>query len=86
MKSLSIIFFDEIDAVELSRTESESGSSRCVKTKLFTQIDGFIKNKGIFVMGATNTPHSLDCSLLRLFNKLIYVPLPDKQSRIKMFQ
>lgn len=35
----------------------------------------------VIIIGATNLPNELDLAALRRFNKLVYVGLPDKDSR-----
>ena len=85
-KKPSVIFFDEVDSLGLSRTDTDNDSSRRIKTELFIQMDGLEENAGVFVMAATNTPFNIDSALLRRFDKLLYVPLPDKLTRYKMLQ
>lgn len=84
-KSPSIIFFDEIDSLALSRSESDNDNTRRIKSELFSQMDGLTNNDGVFVIAATNTPYDLDDAILRRFDKLVYIPLPDKAARFKMF-
>ena len=82
----SVVFFDEIDAIGMARTNEDNDSARRIKTELFIQMDGMLENSGIFIIAATNTPYNLDGALLRRFDKIIYVPLPDTSSRYKMLQ
>ena len=49
-------------------------------------MEGVTNNEGVFVMATTNTPYDIDPALLRRFDKLIYVPLPNKSTRYHMFQ
>jgi vacuolar protein-sorting-associated protein 4 len=87
LRKPSIIFIDEIDSLALSRTDSDNDSSRRIKTELFVQMEGVsTANNGVFVMAATNTPHNLDDAILRRFDKLIYIPLPDQKARTEMFR
>jgi cell division protease FtsH len=83
----SIIFIDEIDAVGKKR-----GSSNIMGTndereqtlnQLLSEMDGFESNTNIIVIAATNRKDVLDPALLRpgRFDRIIYVPLPDKKSR-----
>ena len=46
-------------------------------------MDGFDKNEHIFLLGATNSIDSLDPAALRpgRFDKVIHVPIPDKDGR-----
>ena len=44
-------------------------------------------NNGIFVLGATNLPRSLDKAILRRFERRVYIPLPETaQTRSKMLK
>ena len=83
----AIIFIDEIDAVGKKR-----GSSNMMGTndereqtlnQLLSEMDGFEPNTNIIVIAATNRKDVLDPALLRpgRFDRIIYVPLPDKTSR-----
>jgi cell division protease FtsH len=83
----AIIFIDEIDAVGKKR-----GSANVVNpndereqtlNQLLSEMDGFNLNTGIIVIAATNRRDVLDDALLRpgRFDRLIYVPLPDRISR-----
>jgi len=51
-------------------------------------MDGFKENEEIIVIGATNLPGSLDKAILRpgRFDKIINIPLPNKQGRINIFK
>jgi cell division protease FtsH len=81
-----IIFIDEIDAVGKQRgTGINMGNDEREQTlnQLLAEMDGFADNEGILVMAATNRRDVLDDALLRpgRFDRLIYVPLPDRASR-----
>jgi len=84
----SIIFLDEIDALGLERTGAESAVSTRVLTQLLQMMDGLLSRPEdrIVVLAATNRPWNLDSALLRRFDKRIYVPLPDKEVRRKIFE
>jgi len=84
-----IIFIDEIDAVgrqrgagiNLSNDEREQ-----TLNQLLYEMDGFNDNEDIVIIAATNRKDVLDQALLRpgRFDRIIKVPLPDKQSREKI--
>jgi SpoVK/Ycf46/Vps4 family AAA+-type ATPase len=44
------------------------------------------KNLHIYVIGATNKPWDLDWAFVRRFQKRIFVPLPDGETRLNMLQ
>jgi cell division protease FtsH len=84
--SSAIIFIDEIDAVGKQRgTGMMGGNDEREQTlnQLLTEMDGFQSNTNIIVIAATNRKDVLDAALLRpgRFDRIIYVPLPDKKSR-----
>jgi cell division protease FtsH len=49
-------------------------------------MDGFISNKGVIVIAATNRKETLDPALIRpgRFDRLIQIPLPDRISRLEI--
>ncbi len=82
----SVIFIDEIDSLLSQRSDNENEGSRRIKTEFLVQFDGagVNSNDRILVIGATNRPHEIDEAARRRFTKRIYVPLPEKENRIKM--
>ena len=87
--SPSIIFIDEIDAVGRQRGAGVNmGNDEREQTlnQLLYEMDGFNNNENIVVMAATNRKDVLDQALLRpgRFDRIIRVPLPDKNSREKI--
>ncbi|MHA1489526.1 MAG: AAA family ATPase [Promethearchaeota archaeon] len=84
-----IIFFDEIDAIAVRR--SQSSSSRVVEqvvAQLLTEMDGLQELKDVILLAATNRPDMLDPAILRSgrFGRHIEVPLPNKKSRVEIFK
>jgi len=78
----AIIFIDEVDSLCGSRSEGESDSARRIKTEFLVQMDGVGKNSGnVLILGATNVPWELDAAIRRRFEKRVYIPLPEKESR-----
>ena len=84
----SIIFLDEVDAIGVERTGVESAVATRVLTQLLQMMDGLISRPEdrIVVLAATNRPWNLDSALLRRFDKRIYLPLPEKEVRRKIFE
>lgn len=83
----SIIFIDEIDSLCSSRSEGENDTTRRIKTEFLVQMQGVGKgSEGLLVLGATNVPWELDPAVRRRFEKRIYISLPEKDARKKMFK
>jgi len=84
-----IIFFDEIDALAPIRGyATDSGVTERVVSQLLTELDGIQPLHGVVVIASTNRIDMIDPALLRAgrFDKLIYVPMPDKQARIEILK
>ncbi|CAF2713175.1 unnamed protein product [Rotaria sp. Silwood2] len=82
-----IIFVDEVDALCGQRNDTESESSRRVKTEFLVQMQGVgTDNSGVLVLAATNIPWALDSAIRRRFEKRIYIPLPGVNERAAMFK
>ncbi|CAF2339249.1 unnamed protein product [Rotaria sp. Silwood2] len=82
-----IVFIDEIDALCGQRNDTESESSRRVKTEFLVQMEGVgTDNSGVLVLAATNIPWALDTAIRRRFEKRIYIPLPGVNERAAMFK
>lgn len=64
---------------------SEAGDR--VINQILTEIDGVGARKNVFVIGATNRPDILDPAVIRpgRLDQLIYIPLPDLESRKAIF-
>lgn len=82
----SIIFIDEIDSLATSRDQNEGECSRRLKTELFIQMENALSTRRIIFVAATNRPFELDDAFLRRFDKLIFLPLPDKGSREQLLR
>ncbi len=84
-----IIFFDEIDAIAVKRSEgSSSHVVEQVVAQLLTEMDGLEELNNVVLIAATNRPDLLDPALLRSgrFGRHVEVPLPNKKSRIEIFK
>jgi transitional endoplasmic reticulum ATPase len=81
----SIIFIDEIDALAPRRT-GLSGVQDTIVNQLLNEIDGMSTQPGVFVIGATNRPDTLDPALLRggRLSRQIQIPLPDPKCRAQL--
>mmetsp|Transcript_22297 Transcript_22297/g.46874 ORF Transcript_22297/g.46874 Transcript_22297/m.46874 type:complete len:909 (+) Transcript_22297:297-3023(+) len=85
-----ILFFDEMDSIARARG-SGGGSSETsdrVINQILSEIDGIGSGKTLFIIGATNRPDILDPGIMRpgRLDQLIYIPLPDYESRISIFK
>lgn len=85
-KSPSIIFIDEIDAIIPKRDERIDHHYSSEVNEILTQLNECGK-QNIVVIGATNRIDHIDPAALRTgrFDKLIYVPPPDYDARIELF-
>merc|ERR1712012_1015306 len=86
-----VLFFDELDSVGQARGSSmgdAGGAGDRVLNQLLTEMDGAGAKKNLFFIGATNRPDILDEALIRpgRLDQLIYIPLPDKPSRLNIFK
>lgn len=85
-----IIFFDEIDAIAPVRGGDfgDSHVTERVISQLLTELDGLEILKEVVVVAATNRPDIVDPALLRAgrFDRIIYIPPPDRDSRLKILQ
>ena len=87
-KDVSIVFFDEFEALGGERSLGSIHDKNLV-SQLLTEMDGFgNKDKKILLIGATNEPWSIDLALRRhgRFGTMIFIPPPDFISRISIFQ
>ena len=79
-----VIFFDEIDSIAPIRgAGGETAVTERVVSQLLTELDGMENMHGVVVLAATNRADMIDPALLRpgRFDKIIQIPLPDKDSR-----
>ncbi|MDE1855006.1 MAG: AAA family ATPase [Candidatus Micrarchaeota archaeon] len=83
----AIVFVDEIDAMVPSR-DSAKGSQIQMAGEFLEEFDKIKDATGIVVVAATNRPDVLDPALLRSgrFDKLVFMPPPDLESRAKLFE
>ena len=85
-----VLFIDEIDAVGKARMNTLMSNQEQEQTlnQILFEMDGFNDNDDILVIAATNRRDVLDKALLRpgRFDRIIYVPTPDKASRNKILK
>ena len=87
-----ILFFDEMDSIARARGAGGGGGSSetsdRVINQILSEIDGMGSGKTLFIIGATNRPDILDPGIMRpgRLDQLIYIPLPDRDSRISIFK
>lgn len=87
LKSPSIIFIDEIDAIGRARVKNNIpvGNDERENTlnKLLTEMDGFSTKTNVIVLAATNRYDILDDALLRSgrFDRTIFIDLPSLKER-----
>lgn len=64
-----VIFFDEIDAICVKRSDSnsDSGATTRVVNQMLTEMDGLESRKGVFLMAASNRPGSFSFINLNYF-------------------
>ncbi|MBC7129482.1 MAG: CDC48 family AAA ATPase [Thermoplasmatales archaeon] len=78
-----IIFFDEIDAIAPARGRTDTEVTERIISQMLTEMDGLEELRDVIVIAATNRPDMIDTALLRpgRFDRLIYIPPPDKEAR-----
>jgi transitional endoplasmic reticulum ATPase len=90
MAAPTVIFLDEVDSLIPRRGSGygDSGVTERVISQLLTEMDGLEALQNVVVIAATNRPDILDPALLRpgRFDRLIYVPAPDDDSRLEILK
>ncbi|KAH7445284.1 hypothetical protein KP509_01G000400 [Ceratopteris richardii] len=78
-----IIFFDEMDALAPRHGTDGNAIAERVLNQLLIEMDGADKQKGVFLIGATNRPDTVDPAVLRpgRLGKLLYISLLDSEGR-----
>ena len=84
--SPSIIFIDEIDSIVRIKEKNTHSYDIRILNEFLIQIDRLNLNDNVLVVATTNKPFDLDEVILRRFQKAIYIPLPSKEGRKKMFK
>merc|ERR1711934_500056 len=86
-----VLFFDELDSIAKQRGGSQGdggGAGDRVMNQLLTEMDGVGAKKNVFIIGATNRPDIIDPALMRpgRLDQLIYIPMPDYESRLSVLK
>ncbi|EQD38785.1 cell division control protein 48, partial [mine drainage metagenome] len=85
-----ILFFDEFDAIAPKRSSTNSSVMKRAVPELLMDIDRLNpdRERRVILIAATNNPWDIDEAVMRSerFDDLIYVPLPDKEAREKLFE
>lgn len=83
----TIIFIDEINELVPNRESDVHEMSRSAVNEMLAQMDR-TGERGVFVIGATNYPHTIDPAMLRAgrLDKKFYVGVPDKDARKALFK
>ena len=85
----AVLFFDELEALAGKRAHTrESTASKLVSTFL-SEMDGFSQNnRGVLILGATNTPWAVDSAFRRpgRFDRVVFVPPPDREARASILR
>ncbi|ESW34045.1 hypothetical protein PHAVU_001G119600 [Phaseolus vulgaris] len=86
----SIVFFDEIDSLAVTRGKESDGVSVSdrVMSQLLVEMDGLHQRVNVTVIAATNRPDKIDPALLRpgRFDRLLYVGPPNEVDREEIFR
>jgi len=84
----SVIFIDELDALVPNRDNSSVNHMNTSAVNEFLAQMNNSGDDGVFVIGATNRPNSIDPAILRAgrLDKHIYLPPPDFEAREMMFK
>ena len=83
----TIICFDEFDAFVPNRSNKGAEHQAGEVNEFLSQLNNCAQ-RGIFVIATSNRPDMIDPAVLRTgrIDKLVYVPMPDKNARREMFK
>lgn len=86
-KAPTIIFIDEMNELVPNRESDVHEMSRSAVNEMLAQMDR-TGEKGIFIIGATNYPHSMDPAILRAgrLDKKYFIAPPDYHARKALFK
>ncbi len=78
LKTNSILFIDEFDAVASKRDSGDIGESKRIVGAILQNMDLF---PDVMVITATNLPDTIDSAIVRRFDEVIWMDLPDEMQR-----
>lgn len=83
----TVLCFDELDGMVPDRSHIQNEGASGEVNEFLSQLNN-CSQKGIFVIGTTNRPDKIDPAVLRTgrMDKLVYVPVPDKDARCEIFK
>jgi SpoVK/Ycf46/Vps4 family AAA+-type ATPase len=84
-----VMFIDEIDALGAKRSDLRQSAGKNIINQFLAELDGLeADNEGILIIGATNTPWHLDSAFRRpgRFDRIIFVPPPDDESKMEILK
>jgi transitional endoplasmic reticulum ATPase len=84
-----VLFFDEVDALGASRSDMRQSAGRNLINQFLAELDGIKSaNDGVLILAATNAPWHLDSAFRRpgRFDRIIFVPPPDRDARVAILQ
>ena len=83
----TIICFDEFDAFVPNRSNKGAEHQTGEVNEFLSQLNNCAQ-RGIFVIATSNRPDMIDPAVLRTgrIDKLVYIPMPDKEARSEMFK
>ena len=84
----SLLFFDEVDAIARARDHGDDRASRQVLSQILHEMNALDTLVGgdrlVLVVAATNRLDDLDEALVRRFDRVEEVPLPDLGTRVQL--
>ena len=83
----TIICFDEFDAFVPNRSNKGAEHQAGEVNEFLSQLNNCAQ-RGIFVIATSNRPDMIDPAVLRTgrIDKMVYIPMPDKEARSEMFK
>ncbi|MEO9534314.1 MAG: AAA family ATPase [Crocinitomicaceae bacterium] len=84
----SIVFIDELDALVPDRNQPNMNHMSASAVNEFLAQMNNSGEAGVFVIGASNRPESIDVAITRAgrLDKTVYIPPPDAPARAEMFE